>query len=273
MLKSIFLMLSLFFTFSSTHVNADLFKDLVKSVETNFENATNDLARVRKKTVDPIITNAENAGNDLARARQKAVDPIIINAENAGNDLARARGEIVESLKTNAENLGIYLARLRQGLIGHSKESEEEANRLQRTLWHPSCPLNNPSTTWKDYMSGVIPRTHNKRSAMASIHFTKAKLINDSKAIGNLRTDFCYTSYYNYNPAETTEKLGYFSYHHYKDGTATKSGLPGNPSEYEINVFGVILLFNEYGEVLNKKGQIVGELVCYGAYRKQCEKF
>ncbi|WP_141398669.1 hypothetical protein [Enterobacter sp. CC120223-11] len=42
-----------------------------------------------------------------------------------------------------------------------------------------------------------------------------------------------------------------------------KEGLPGNPLDGEINVDGVILKFNDAGEVLNFDGIRVGQLQCF----------
>jgi hypothetical protein len=47
-----------------------------------------------------------------------------------------------------------------------------------------------------------------------------------------------------------------------------KQGLPGDPKNYIINVFGVQLLFNEGGEVLDHRGRVVGHLFCY--YSNEC---
>jgi hypothetical protein len=39
--------------------------------------------------------------------------------------------------------------------------------------------------------------------------------------------------------------------------------LPGDPNKNEINVQGVLLFYTDTGEVLDKNGNVIGELACY----------
>jgi hypothetical protein len=50
-----------------------------------------------------------------------------------------------------------------------------------------------------------------------------------------------------------------------------KDNLPGDPTQDEINVFGVPFLFNDAGELFNRKGDRVGKLVCY--LSNDCDSF
>lgn len=40
-------------------------------------------------------------------------------------------------------------------------------------------------------------------------------------------------------------------------------GQPGNPLDYEVNIDGTMLKFNEGGEILDRRGRKVGQLTCY----------
>src|SRR5687767_8249499 len=101
---------------------------------------------------------------------------------------------------------------------------------------HPRCPTNDPSVAWVDYMSAKIPPIRNFRTAFADVQFRYAKRVNDPAAIGNLRTDACYMTAYvpgeGYLSSQTFERNNRARY---------KERLPGDPSKYEINVYGVLL--------------------------------
>jgi hypothetical protein len=109
--------------------------------------------------------------------------------------------------------------------------------------------------TWKDYFLGT---------GLAVVQFQSARKINDPDAIGRLNTSVCYTVGY---VAKTKTFVSWYSAspanHSSNSPTQVKTGLSGDPMRNEINVFGVILIFNQAGEVFNRKGDIVGQLVCY----------
>ena len=128
---------------------------------------------------------------------------------------------------------------------------------------HPRCPGNDPSVSWKDYMSAKFHASAQVKMRrcldLPGVEFRYAKKVADPAAIGNLRTDACYAVRY-------TPNVGYLGVRNFVKsggGSETKDKLPGNPLEYEINIYGVMLLFNEAGEVLNHRGKVVGTLVCY----------
>ena len=130
-----------------------------------------------------------------------------------------------------------------------------------RVLVHPACPDMNPKVTWQDYLSAIFPRAANKVSGIAEVQFRKAKQVNDPKAIGNLTTRFCYNV--QFHPDTKTYESWYTVPPGEQSSHNTKGGLPGDPSRNEINVYGIVLIFNSAGEVLNKNGETVGQLVCY----------
>ncbi|WP_158743042.1 hypothetical protein [Acidisphaera sp. L21] len=46
---------------------------------------------------------------------------------------------------------------------------------------------------------------------------------------------------------------------------------PGDPRSGTVNIRGLVLKYNEAGEVFNLKGQVVGRLVCYSD--NECQKY
>lgn len=133
-----------------------------------------------------------------------------------------------------------------------------------KNLYNSKCPGNDPSVKWRDYMSLKVPDQPKLLAGVADVQFRFAKTVNDPEAIGNLPTNVCYQIMYAKNrPAFYGN--GYFSSQPGSGKANIMKDLPGNPVEYEINVHGVLLLFNEAGEVLNRRGRVVGSLVCYGS--------
>jgi hypothetical protein len=103
--------------------------------------------------------------------------------------------------------------------------------------------------SWKNYfLNGSI--------AAAEVHFTTARKLKDyPAAIGGLNANVCYKVYY-YTGRKTWSS--------YADSAPpTIEGLPGDPQENEINVYRVLFLFNDAGEIINRNGDVVGKLVCY----------
>lgn len=136
---------------------------------------------------------------------------------------------------------------------------------------HPHCPAYDPATTWRDYLSTTAPIPPNVGNSVG-IEFTKAKAVNDPDAIGNLRTDVCYGAVYVRYPKGSYPLTGYSSHRNIDGakGPDQKHGLPGDPKQYEINVYGTLLMFNDAGEVINRKGKPVGVLVCYLRSQDKC---
>ena len=116
---------------------------------------------------------------------------------------------------------------------------------------HRDCPGTNTKMAWPRYMSGVLPRKDNMVSAVASVQFRWAKAYGDKEALGGVPTNRCYLTRF-------MPKVGYKS----SNGSRTLDGLPGNPLEYEVNVMGTIFLFDDAGRVYDRKGRVVGLLVC-----------
>lgn len=166
-----------------------------------------------------------------------------------------------------------------------------------KVLLHPSCPAFDKTVSWRKYMSGTIPMTQAKRpldrrvSGAVGVQFTKAKRVKDPKAIGNLATNRCYGVIYRRatwkmpllpgihgeKPKRKYKKFSYGTYESWftsgdeNNPVVSRHNLPGNPENWEINVQGVLLRFNDGGELLNKRGKVVGRLVCY--FSEDCGRY
>lgn len=132
-----------------------------------------------------------------------------------------------------------------------------------KNAYNKNCPSRNKSWDWVTYLS-TKPKT--KSPHMVSVQLRYARKVNDPEARGGLNPKYCYTVFFDH------KKGAYESYITSGAGSAkTKTGLPGSPLNYEINVYGVLLLFNSAGEVIDKKGNVIGEMVCYGS--NDCRKY
>lgn len=136
-------------------------------------------------------------------------------------------------------------------------------------FYNSACPTLNDKTSWKQYMTTNFSTSHS-RGSMLSVHLNKARQVNDPAARGNLNPRFCYTVVFD----QKTKK--YWSYYTSppdikENGPNDKRNLPGDPNKNEINVYGVVLFFNDNGEVLDKKGNVIGDLVCYGS--NECGRY
>ena len=130
---------------------------------------------------------------------------------------------------------------------------------------HPDCPGSNPKVTWQQYMAGTIPKKNGIVSSFVGLEFRTAKALNDKAAIDGLRTDVCYAS--RYVPGQ-----GYITWRNGdKLNPNAKERMPGNPLDFEINVWGSIFLFDKHGQVLDKKGRVVGRLTCYVS--NECSRY
>lgn len=141
-----------------------------------------------------------------------------------------------------------------------------------RTLLHPSCPAFSRNVSWRNYMSGTIRPVGsgmNRRiSGTVEVQFNKARSVNDPRSIGRLATNRCYQVIY--HPGQTAWVVqlpgsyeSWFVTNDENNPYVTRHNLPGDPRNWEINVLGVLLRFNDGGEVLNARGRVVGRLVCY----------
>lgn len=140
---------------------------------------------------------------------------------------------------------------------------------------HSACPSYGGSTSWKDYLAVKVPPAGALEGNLVAVEFPHAKKIADPAAIGNLRTDACYVVMY--VPAIRASKrttAGFWSlrvFYSGGNGPDIVQGQPGDPSNYEINVYGVTLAFDDQGRVFNKKGRHVGELSC--TTRNECGSY
>jgi hypothetical protein len=132
-----------------------------------------------------------------------------------------------------------------------------------KNIYNPACPTLNPNTDWKTYLTTKfgIPK---KRDSIVGVHLNKARQVNDAEARGGLDPRMCYTSYFDHNSKT------YGSYYTSPPGMKADGGrgitnLPGDPSKNEINVYGVLLFYNTAGEIIDKNGNVIGEMVCYGS--------
>jgi hypothetical protein len=137
--------------------------------------------------------------------------------------------------------------------------SPSYATRILLTAY-PNCPgfSANPKSSWSQYFS-TEAKAGTGEGGKAEVQFTTFRKLNDPTAIGKLDPKTCYDVWY---ITKTKTYSGYAG-----GGPPTKQGLPGDPLQNEINVFGELFLFNDAsGEIINKKGDIVGKLVCYFSF-------
>lgn len=144
---------------------------------------------------------------------------------------------------------------------------------------HSQCPFNNPANSWRDYMTAKFKPepTHIARptpsnphphlvSGEAQVEFRYANAVNDRDALPGINPSICYGI--KYQPGR-----GFSSWRREEDGVHPndpdarheRAGLPGDPANYEINIEGHILKYDEAGRVFNLKGAVVGTLVCYSS--------
>jgi hypothetical protein len=156
---------------------------------------------------------------------------------------------------------------------------------------HSQCPTNNPKNSWKDYLMGKFKPESNpepkypnaqgpwlRYSGQVGVQFRNAKAVNDRSALPNIDPAACYGVQWMQNrPGFPNGYLSMRSFGYermdqsgFHDNQIMK-GLPGNPENYEINVGGNILKFNEGGEVFDLRGHAVGTLVCYRS--NECNKY
>ena len=151
-----------------------------------------------------------------------------------------------------------------------------------RVIVNSACPQISPSNLWTDYLSAKFPRSGRLVSGVAEVQFREAKALRagiratgsplgmtiisgnllESSAIadpiGGLDSRFCYNIRFDPN---TRTFLSWYAAG--GNSSPTKGGLAADPSQNEINVFGVLFLFTEAGDVINFRGEVVGHLYCY----------
>jgi hypothetical protein len=137
--------------------------------------------------------------------------------------------------------------------------SQSNATRTLLTAY-PNCPgfSANPKYSWSQYFS-MEAKAGTGEGGKAGVQFNNFRKLNDPTAIGKLDPKTCYNIWF---ITKTKTYSGYAG-----GGPPTKQGLPGDPLENEVNVFGELFLFNDKsGQIMNKKGDIVGQLVCYFSF-------
>lgn len=144
----------------------------------------------------------------------------------------------------------------------------------------PDCPWFSPNNSWRDYLSRRTPNLRHAHSGAGfSVEFRYAREINDPPAIGYLDRSVCYHLVAYGHDAPSGYKPGYFSFRAYDYGSHhdgpenlhPMDGLLGDPDNYEINIEGVLLTFNDAGEVIDRKGHRVGQLMCW--WRNECGQY
>lgn len=173
----------------------------------------------------------------------------------------------------------------------------------RRTSWRDYMMHRVPDAHLR-YRAGSRYRTGPARKGLVGVEFNLAVRVNDPESIGWLDPSRCYSVFYNLRdePAAARRpnpnnayRAGYNSHwieSHPKQPRSyapsppadagarahisvgahyTVGALPGNPENYEINVLGVLLLFDEQGRVWDRRGNHVGRLVCYAS--NECGRF
>lgn len=113
----------------------------------------------------------------------------------------------------------------------------------------PNCPWANPNHTWSRYLN----QEYGDKEPFFSIHF--------SRHIGDIEGGQCYTiSYLGNDNWAGVGKIRTIKQHTSK--AETRNG--GNPTKYEINVWGARFTYNEAGEVFYVgDGQPAGQMYCH----------
>lgn len=107
-----------------------------------------------------------------------------------------------------------------------------------------------------------MPPAGGKVSGVAGVQLTLARAVNDPAAINNLDPQNCYNVRYQ------RASKSYESWYTLPPGVSPPGpniigGLSGDPLKNEINVYGVLMAFTDAGEVIDRNGNVVGQLVCF----------
>lgn len=105
---------------------------------------------------------------------------------------------------------------------------------------------------------------------MFGVEFRYAKLVADPDAIGNLKTNFCYVGMYIPN-----KKVFESAQLHPPPVTADQNAhnLLGNPDDNEVNIHGVVFLFDNNGVLFDKKGRAIGVMTCFISTSDHCAQY
>lgn len=166
-----------------------------------------------------------------------------------------------------------YLLPLLFGLLTSASAIAAKDVRLS-----PACPGVNPNTDWVSFISGEV--THPGFNNIFDVRFDRAEIVNDPTALNHLRTDACYRVLY-----DKDLHGGYLSSRAFgpggpkQSGPDSKVGLPGDPADYEINVYGELLHYDPSGQVYDHRGRVVGFMACtlsrgcapYGVTDHKCD--
>ncbi len=114
---------------------------------------------------------------------------------------------------------------------------------------HPACPWADPSRTWAKFLN----KEYGGRNPYFSIHFTRH--------IGDIEGGKCYSITYLGN--ETWNAAGKIrNVNPHTSKSETRHG--GDPTKYQINVWGGQFTYNEAGEVFYvPDGQLAGHMYCH----------
>jgi hypothetical protein len=134
------------------------------------------------------------------------------------------------------------------------------------------CPTFYHGVTWQDYISGKETLPGNYMSTFG-VEFKMAKAVGDPEAIGHLATNMCYLVAYVTNTKGYVNQKGYYTSRASPNakGPDDMKGLEGDPQKFQINVYGVLLHFDNHGIIFDKRGHPVGILSCYNS--DQCQNY
>jgi hypothetical protein len=125
-------------------------------------------------------------------------------------------------------------------------------------LPHPQCPWKNPENSWRDYVSGNVPKSRTRKGIRANyfmVKFDKMSKLPDSKLKG-LRKNSCYTVYYSKGIWHTA------GYNKHKKESMSARSKNADPLENQLSLWGVVLTYNEGGEVFHPELGHIGTLQC-----------
>jgi hypothetical protein len=147
-----------------------------------------------------------------------------------------------------------------------------------------SCPAFNTKNNWHTYLSGTsyvpgrtidpllnfdkfVGPVSSTGWVSMGLEFRQAKAVNDPDAMGRLDSSACYEMirrFENGKPTFMSNRVySYGTGHATSADSHTMEHLVADPLRYQINVEGIILLFDDAGQVYDHRGRVVGYLLCF----------
>lgn len=203
---------------------------------------------------------AQNFFKKLDEDRRNAQRPIEKTIEKAGQDVGTTGEKAVHDTGNTIEKA---FQDIGNALTAHPNNDDPKDPPFQIPIRGVECPYGRKAT-WRSYFA---------KPTVIGVQFRWAKNLEKPRALGGIDPAACYTV--SFDPQKGYGSSRTFGYSRknkpeYKDDHR-KAGLPGNPNRFEVNVDGVVLRFNEAGEIYDLRGRVVGTFVCY--LSNECEPY